>query len=100
MTGADDVRVDQIDLRGLDLPLVRFDGADVLIDQRALRVELLLGDGILLDQPFIALQIQLGVRQQRLVALQITLHLLQGGFVGAGIDLRQRVALDGRFGPR
>ena len=51
------------------------------------------GDGILLDQAFVALQIQLGVRQQRLVALQIALHLLQGGFVGARIDLRQRIAL-------
>ena len=91
------MRVHQIHLRGLDLTFVRLNRARVLVDQRALRVELLLGDGILLDQPLVALQIQSGIRQQRLIAPQISLHLLQSGFVGPGIDLRQGVALTNRF---
>ena len=64
-------RVDQVDLRGLDLPFVRFDGARVLVDQRALGIELLLGDGVLLDESFVALQIEPGIGEQRLVAPQI-----------------------------
>ncbi len=89
----DDVRVDQIHLRGLELAFIGFDGADVLVDQRALRIELLHGDRVLLDQPLVALQIQSGVRQQRLVAAQVALHLLHGRLIGARIDLRDEISL-------
>ncbi len=89
----DDVRVDQIHLRGLQLALVRFDGALVLVDQRALSIELLHGDGVLLHQTLIARQVQFGVREQRLVAAQVALHLLHGGFIGAGVYLRKQVSL-------
>ena len=53
-----------------------------------------------LTKALVALQIQFGIRQQRLIALQVALHLLQGGFVGARIDLRQRIARRARFGLR
>jgi hypothetical protein len=88
-----DVGEDQVHARGLHLTLVGFDRTDVLVDQRPLRIELLLGDRVLFDQAFIAFQIQPCVREQRLIALQISLHLLQGGFVRTRIDLCQRIAL-------
>ncbi len=87
------MRVQQVDAGGLHLALIRFDGAAVLVDQRTLRVELLLGDRVLLDQPLVALRSSFASAEQRLVAPQIALHLLRGRFVGARIDLRERIAL-------
>ena len=65
------MRVLQIQLGGVDLCLVRVDGADVLVNQRALGVELLARDRIFLDQRFIARQVQLRIDQQGLVAPQV-----------------------------
>ncbi len=93
-----DVRVLQVHLGRADLGLIRLDRADVLIDERALRVELLAGDGILLDQRFIALQIELCVDQQRLVAAQVSLRLFERRLVGARIDLHDEITRRARSG--
>ena len=64
-----------------------------MIDQRALRVELLLRDGVFLDQTLIALQVQFGIGQECLITLEIALLLLHGRFVGARIDLGESLPL-------
>ena len=89
----DDVRVLQIEFGRVDLCLIRIDRADVLIDQRALRVELLAGNCIFFDQRFIAREVQFCIDQQRLVAPQIAFGLLQRRLVGPWIDLHQEIAL-------
>ena len=81
------MRVEQIALGRPDLAFVRFDGADVLIHQRALGVELLNRNGVFLDEPFVAFEVQPGIGEQCLVAAQITLCGLQRGLVRSGIDL-------------
>ena len=66
--GRGDVTVDQVELGAVDLPLIGFDDAFILRHQRLLRGVLLLGNGVLLEQRFVAAEIHLGVREQRLVA--------------------------------
>ena len=89
----DDVRVPEIELGGADLGLVGRHRALVLPNERLLRVELLLGDQALRQDVLEPLQIQTGIGEQRLVAFQIALHLLQGRLIGARIDLGQKIAL-------
>jgi len=63
------------------------------VHQRALRVELLRGDGILFYQTFVSLEIQTRVLEQRLIAAQVALRGLQRSFIGPGIYLSDQVAL-------
>ena len=58
-----------------------------------LGVELLAGDRILGDQLCVALEVGLGVLEQRLVLLQLADRLLQRDLVGPRIDQGQQVAL-------
>src|SRR6185437_10248461 len=88
-----DVAVGKIDLGGLDLRLVRLDRSLILLHQRPLRIQLLLRDGILLDQLLEALQVQPGIREERLIFTQRALGLRQGRLVGPRIDLREELAL-------
>ncbi len=88
-----DARIGELQLGTVDLGLVRLERTFVLADQRGLRVELLFGDGILLEQRAIALEISLRVFQQRLVASHGAFGLRELDLVGPGIDLCEQVAL-------
>ena len=91
--GRGDVTVDQVQLGAVDLPLIGSDNALILRDQSLLRGELLLGDGVLFDQLLVTAEIHLRVLEQRLVADQGALGLLELHLVGARIDFEQRRAL-------
>ena len=88
----DDVTVGQIELCGIDLALIGQHRADVLRDERFLRRELLLRDRILREQRLITIQVDAGIGEQRLVALQCALRLLERHLVGTWIDLNQGIA--------
>ncbi|MPM55205.1 hypothetical protein SDC9_101998 [bioreactor metagenome] len=87
-----DACVAQLQLGRIHLRLVRGDRAFVLAHQRGLGVHLLVGDGVLRLQLFVTLKIKLGVLEQRLIAQQRALHLVQRGLVAARVDLGQQLA--------
>jgi len=64
----------------------------VLADQRLLRVELLTGNRVLLDQQAVAREIELRVLEQGLVARQLPVGLLELHLERARIDLGQEIA--------
>ena len=72
-----DPAVDQLQLGVIDLPLVGLDRPFVLPHQGLLGVELLFGDGVLLPEIPVSLQVEDGVLQERLVAGHLTLGLGQ-----------------------
>jgi hypothetical protein len=88
-----DAGIRQIHLSRLDLAFIRFYRSHVLVHEGTLGIELLHRDGVLLDQPFVALEIQSRVCQQRLIATQIALHGLQCRLIGARIYLGNDIAL-------
>ena len=89
----DDAGIDEVELGVVDQRLVGDDWRLVLAHQRGLGVVLLAGDRILRDQRLVALQVDLGVLEQRLVLGQRALRLLQRHVVGPRIDHREEVAL-------
>ena len=89
----DDAGIDEVELGVVDQRLVGDDRRLVLAHQSGLRVVLLAGDRILGDQGLVALQVDLGVLEQRLVLVERALRLLQRHDVGARIDHRQEIAL-------
>ena len=90
--GRRDARVAQLQLGRIGLGLVGGHRALVLAHQRSLGIDLLAGNGILGLQLLVALQVQLGVLEQRLVALQRALDLVEAGLEAARIDLGQQLA--------
>ena len=91
--GRRDLRVTDIHFRVVDLSLIGLHRALVLMHERLLRVELLLGNRILREQRGVAIQIDLRIRQQRFVAGQRAFVLGELRLVRTRIDLGQRVAL-------
>ena len=91
--GRDDVAVGELDLVIVHGALVGLDGALVLQDDLLLIFELLAGDGILRERDLVALEVDSGLGQNGLIVLQGALGLLQRGFVGAGIDVDERLPL-------
>ncbi len=91
--GRGDVAIDQIDLHRLNQTLIVLDYSFVGLDGSDLRGKLLLGDGVLLDERFITRLVDAGVVERGLIAQQLPFILRQLGFIRAGIDLGQRVAL-------
>ena len=87
-----DSRVDDLELGGVDLRLVRGDRAFELNDERLLGVVLLPGDGILRRQKPIAREILTGVVEQRAIAVDLSLGLKQLRLEGALVDLGQQAA--------
>ena len=85
--------VGEVQLRRVDLALVGLHRSLVLGDQRLLRGELLLGDRVLCEERLIALEIYVRVCEQRRVADQGPLGLLERYLVGPRVDLDERVAV-------
>ena len=90
--GRGDARVVQLQLGIVDIGLVALDRAFVLAHQRGLRVDLLFGDGVLLVQGLVALQVAAGVFQLGQILHLGALGLGQRDLEGARIDLCQQVA--------
>jgi hypothetical protein len=87
-----DARVVKIDLRGVYRALVEIHDPLVLLHGRLGRGGLLLRDGVLGEGLLVALEVDPGVFQERLVASELALGLREGGGVGARIDDREDVA--------
>ena len=90
--GCTDIGEFEVEPGIVDRRLVGLDRTLVLAHQRHGVVQGLLGDAVLGIQPAIALEVDLGVLQLRLVLQQGALGLEQGVLVGPRIDLRQQVA--------
>ena len=88
----DDLRVGKLQLGIIHLGTVRHQRAAQLVYQRFLRVELLAGDGILLEQPAIDCQLAFRVLQLRQVLLQRSFRLGQAHAEGFRVDLGQHLA--------
>jgi hypothetical protein len=85
----------QLQARVCDLRLIRADRAFQLPHHVELGVDDLLRDGVLGAQTRVALQIDLGVRELRLIVCQLAAGLIERDLVGARIDSRQQItALD------
>jgi len=87
-----EVAVGELQLGAVDLPLVDLDGAFILAHQRLLGVQLLLGNRVLRDQHPVALHVELGVLQQRLVPRHLALGLGQLDFERPGVDFREHIS--------
>ena len=90
--GRDDVAIDEVELVGLYRALVLRHGALVLLDQELLVGDLLLRDQVLPAERLIPLEIGFGLFQKTLVVCEGPLGRVQGGLIGARIDLREEVA--------
>ncbi len=87
-----DPAVRELELDVVDLAAVGLDDAFVLVNQLALGVELLRGNGVLGDQGPVPLEIHAGVAEQRLVTRELALRLRQLHLERPRIDLGQEVA--------
>ena len=81
-----DARIDELQFRVVDLPLVGFDRALVLAHQR------LLGVDVLREERAIALEVELGVLEQRLILRQLSLCLSELHFERSRVDLGEQFA--------
>ena len=88
-----DARIGELQPRVFHLARVHAERAFVLAYQRGLRVDLLLGDRILLEKRLIALEVEARVFEERSVARELSFRLLQLDLEGPRIDLGQELAL-------
>ena len=88
-----DVAVGEVQLRAVHGALVRLCHPLVLGDQRPLRVDLLLRDGVLRRERDVAVEVDLRLLELRLRLEELPLGLLEGRLVGARVDDRKDVAL-------
>ena len=84
--------VADLQLGCIHLPLICRHRSLQLAHQRSLGINLLAGDGVLLEQVLVALQIQLGIFELGLIAGQRALHLHQCGVEAARVNLGQQLA--------
>ena len=87
--GRGDAAVNQLQLGVVDGRLVGLDRAFLSADRGDLRVQLLLGDGILRQQRFVAVQIDARVGEQRLVVGHLSFGLVELHLERARIDLQR-----------
>ncbi len=87
-----DVAIVDVHPRGVDLALVEHDQALVLLHQRRLGVERLLGDGVLRLQRLVAHEVHLGRLEQGRVAREGALGLQERGLIGGRVDLGDDLA--------
>ena len=88
-----DARIGELQPRVLHLTRVHADRAFVLAHERSLGVDLLLGDRILLEERVVALEVEPRVLEERPVARELSLGLLELHLEGARIDLGKELAL-------
>ena len=88
-----DAAVRELDLDALEQAAIVLHRALVLADERALGIELLLGNGIGLRQRLVAREIEARVVQQGLIASELALVLRQLRLEGLAVDLGQQIAL-------
>src|SRR5439155_23248643 len=69
----DDTAIGQVQLLGVDLRLIGLHDRRLLLHRRRLSIQGLAGDRVLCDERLIALQIDLGVFQRRLILGQLRL---------------------------
>ena len=81
-----------VELLLIDLRLIEFHHALVLLDDVDLILVLLARDRILLGQLLVARQVDLRLRQQALIAGQLAFELGLLELVGPRVDLRQEIA--------
>ncbi|KAG1253529.1 hypothetical protein G6F65_017427 [Rhizopus arrhizus] len=86
-----DARVVQLHPGIADLRVIGLRRGLQLRPQRALRVQRLLRGGVLALQTGVALQVQAGVQQRRLVLRPLRLRLRQLGLQGARVDIGQHL---------
>src|SRR6185437_15827471 len=89
----DDGGVIEHRLHVIDRGLVGLYERGVLRHYGGLRVRLLLVDGVGEGQPLVALEVELGIGERRLVLRLLGLRLIELRLVNGGIDARQHVAL-------
>ena len=89
----DDVAIDEIELRSLDVRLVLLDGAFVLLDEELLVSDLLLGDAVLLAQSLVSGEVRLRLVEQALVVDERPFRQVERRLMGTRIDLGEKVAL-------
>ena len=82
----------QLHPRQTDLRRVALQGSLQLRHQCSLRIQGLLGDGVVLDQLLIPLQIDLGIGKQHLIFGFLRQRLGQLGFINPWIDACQQLA--------
>ncbi len=87
-----DLRVDELQLRVVDVGGVLLGGRFVLRDQRDLRVELLLRHGVGLDQLAVAIDVHLGVAEQRLVVRERGFREFELNLIRSRVDLGEHLA--------
>jgi len=87
------VAIDEVQLLRIDLRLVDLDLAGVLLDEGRLRVELLRRDRVLRDELPVPREIELRIRQRRLILGELALRLFERGLIRPRVDLREEIAL-------
>ena len=92
-----DFGVGQLKPRVIDVRFVSLNVAFKLGNGGALRIQLLLRNGVLREELGVALQVELRVGKGGSVASESALGLLQLYFEGSRIDFRQKLALFYRF---
>jgi len=88
----DDVAIVHLDLIELDHAFVEFQSALLLENDFFLIVESLFRDGVAVPGIVITLEVHLCLGEKIGVAFERTLCLKQGGLVGAGVNVNQRIA--------
>ena len=81
--------VGQLQFGGLNLRMIGLHRALQLRHQRRLRFHLLACDGVFFQQILVALQIQLGIQELRVIACELTQRLIELRFESTRINLCQ-----------
>src|SRR5579872_538984 len=92
-----DSAVGELQFLIVDLRLIRAYGSLKLPDGRVLRIHLLLGDYAFLAQLVVTRVVDSGIVELRLVASQLSLHLLECHLEGPGIDFRKEIAFPNKL---
>ena len=87
--GGGDLRVRQLQLGVVDVGGILLDRGLVLRNQRGLRIQLLFRNRVGRDRALVALQIELRVIQQSLIARQRAFGQIQLNLIRPGVDLGQ-----------
>lgn len=93
IAGGDDAAIVEIERGILDVGFVGQHDRLILQNEGTLGIDLLARNRVLRHQLLIACQIDPGGGQERFIARELALRLVQCGLIGTRVDLRQKVAL-------